>query len=381
MSDSTALTVVSPADVALALSGETWGSEADIQYGGGSVQAVPQSGRIPPLSLLSSTSKMHTDSPDLFPAGLWALGGRERRLVSSPDAPEGAIKIVVCAIAQIRLKQNDINAEVDPGKVTGAGFLQTVDGQQVFRGVTQCGAVSSSGRGLVAVTSTQGVGKAATQVLKELALPEDLVATNDCSRCLYGAGRCGQARRVDDRGFLPKNYQPVDKTGVVLDLQVPESLRMPPKDGCALIYRALVLVLAPAHEGKDAGFVPAMLTFRKASYVTGQELVAKLQSWGGKCAWTYPLWLSTETAKSRDGKHQFRKPALKDICKDATGKLLVCPKAMQAKCAELAAAMTPEDWVGFMDEELSSESHEATDASYVDGVNSSPAALNDDNPY
>lgn len=346
-----------------------------------------QSSRFPPLSILTSGSKSDLLTKGITVAGTFALGGKltRRPVTFKPDEP---VQFIVAAVKYLRLRVVPSDAEANAGMVLCAGMQ--VPGKKEFQAVRGSGTThpDPAMNHIFARISKETVSRKTVLQFTGWEFPEGREETRDCSKCLFGPARCASG---SDRGFIRAKepiWQLVDGKPVQLDaedVKMTDGDRKPQKTDCSMVTRVFGHVRCPAFDGLPASWVPCHITFRNSGYKASEALRNTLKAWvtgnPPKPVYAHPIILQSVPDTNAGGiayrRLTFVGPVMRRTNKPGPsavpgpdGSWQVPMQVLGAKqvqmlleqkgvyeqdmvtaSIELAANLTNDDWIGFVDEE------------------------------
>lgn len=337
--------------------------------------------RFPALSVATGTSKSALVRENRVAIGTFILGGKmPRPVTTTPDEPA---KFIIGAIRYMRLRTVPSDASEDAGKVLCAAMMQ--DGK--FKAIRGAGIAHPDDK-MNHIFARTTKTKRRNEDIIEFAgwsFPDGAEDTRDCSKCLYGPGRCAK----NNRGFIGKGetvYELVGDEVRPLDssIKIDDAFRKPAKTDCSLVIRAFGHVYCPAFDGLPEAYVPCQVTFRNSGFAGGQSLLNRVNTWmkapKPKAPYAHPVLIQT-TAQMGPGEKPYRrmedggvlKVVIQKQVEGATpigdGRFEIAfPTTGPKQAAALRAAgrpaqdmigetkalldsLTEEDWIGFLDED------------------------------
>jgi hypothetical protein len=188
--------------------------------------------------------------------------------------------------------------------------------------------------------------------------------TDNCHDCVYGpaaaAAAAGNPPTKRGNPWIPKR---VEFEGEMYD--IPDDQRAPK---CTQGIDALVLVVAPAHDGAPPEIVPAFLTFARTSYKAGKQLAAMIKMSPSMPSWGSIFTISAKRVEGDKGTYY-----VSQIAKNGYANKALADMAKDLYLTSQESSYRP----SMADEEHSAPASSGTSSAAPKTVDADPAAVND----
>ena len=293
------------------------------------------------------------------------LGGKQPMPVQHED---GCAKVFVLNARWIMQRKYSIDHpdQDKAGRTACIGFQQKQpDGSRKFQGVTNGGVVTPH---FIVDGKTNSIQ-----------LPDDdLPATDDCTRCGYGLGRCGGD--PNGRGFASPTKIKLIKRGkpfAPTQTEAKSLVTKPSQDDCQATIRAYVLVLLP-----NGALVAAQINFRGSNFNSGKQL---LEAWSqdnrikGANGAVFMRNLRVKSGANTTWEYSVIEYA--GTCRDESGKPYLMTPTEYSGVALPLMQRIQEDPKHFYGSLGSDGDGETTESSAAQGSTGAPASFDVDDAY